>query len=112
MRHFFNQYGATAPGWATDEPYLGRKLAYAEEHTQVELEAPADAKAYSDHEDLRVRVRHDFYLSVPYADKVFAEFGPGVDLGFGNARGLNLSAACTLTNEGVQDYVDVEKFPS
>ena len=105
-------YGADAPGWVG--PYLARKLRYAQDHTTVELDPPVGGMEYAPAEDIVARVSHTFYLSIPYANWVFQKFAgaDGVDLAFGQGeRGMVIRADCTLTNQGVQDYVDVEQFP-
>jgi hypothetical protein len=69
--------------------------------------------AYAPGDYVRVRVRHDFYLSVPYAALLFSKLaGDGMQLDFGQGNyALIMRADCTLTNEGDQDFVDVERFP-
>ena len=63
---------------------------------------------YKEHEDITVYVKHDLYLAVPYANSLFSD----KDLGFGKGeRAAIINTKYTLTNEGVQDYVDVETFP-
>lgn len=104
-----------APGWA--DTRLARKLQYASDHTEIELAPPLhedpNSPGYLDHEDLKVTVRHVLYLSVPYANWVFAKLDPrhGTDLDFGGREyGLLVETTCALSNEGGQDYVDVEHF--
>jgi len=100
------------PAWVDDR--LVRKLCYAADpaYTAVELAPPADANGYQVHEDLRTTVRHKLFLSVPYAARIFAAFPGGVQLGFGGGEcATEITASCTMPNEGAQDYVDVEKFP-
>jgi len=112
LSNFFSQYGVDEPGWVG--PYLARKLAYAEQYTVTEISAPDDGATYGEREDIRANVRHTFYLSIPYASWVFRKFAgdEGVTLDFGSGqRGIIIEASCTLTNEGLQDYVDVEHFP-
>jgi len=126
LRRFFERYDRQAPGWARSD-YLGRKMGYAERYTGVtmlrrdgqderggvryrELVYPY---TYGEHEEVRVAVDHTFYLSVPYAGRVFAsldaedgrklEFAPG-------EYGIVIRSACSLTNAGVRDYVEVETF--
>ena len=108
---FFASHGQVTPGWVDER--LDRKWQYAEEHTQVALAPPAAGDAYGDDEDLWVTVRHAFYLSVPYAGWVFRTLDrqDGVDLDFADGQyALMIEATCTLTNEGVQDFVDEERF--
>jgi len=112
LEDFFAAYGREAPGWVDGQ--LHRRLSYAEAYTGVSLAPPANGLAYGDHEDLRVTVRHVYYLSIPYASWVFGRLDEAnaVELDFGDGeRGLEITAACTLTNEGVQDYVEAERFP-
>jgi hypothetical protein len=115
-----------APGWINQD--MGRRLAYAQDHTTVEMDPPTGQAppgagpinplppkngAYAPGEDLRIRVKHDFYLSVPYAARIFSQVtGDGMQLDFGQGQyALTIRADCTLTNEGEQDFVDVENFP-
>jgi|GEM_PF-904159 len=137
----YTAYGAGTPAWVQN--YLARKIRYAEDHTQVFLDPPANANmqnvtytnddgstAQGDKygpsarddsyrlspaagnvaaEDIRATVEHVFCLSVPYAGRIFSALSDGVDLGEGQ-RGLRIRASCLLTNEGAQDYVEVERF--
>ncbi len=93
---------------------MDRRLAYAAEYTTVNLSAPADGKKYADHEDIRISLTHTLYLSVPFAGKLFATLSSDGDpLGFGTGEyGMKIYANCTLTNEGVQDYIEAETIPS
>lgn len=129
LTSFFSQYGKPPPAWIAGR--LARKFSYADEHTTVDMDAPvhppkyrpygrADRLKYQDlqqadftPEDLTVRVHHTLYLSVPYAAWLFAKASSnGVPLPFGhNEFGMKVDVPCTLTNEGAQDYVDVESFP-
>jgi len=117
-------YPGLAPDWAYR--HLARKMKYAEDHTEVELGGgqqirgtlpdgtPATARTYAGREDVQVTVRHTLYLSVPYARSLFRRLGDGVDLpdlGPGEC-GVRIEVDCRLTNEGVQDFVDVEHFPA
>lgn len=120
LSSYFSRHGRPRPGWARPD-YLGRKLSYAIDYTDVELDEPIgytviDGETYyGPGEDLRVTVRHMLYLSVPYANRIFAELldpQHGQKLGFGpGAYGLEIQASSKLTNEGVQDFVDIEQFP-
>jgi len=100
-----------SPGWVNQD--LGRRLAYAQDHTTVDLAPPANGTSYDGNEDLTVRVRHDFYMAVPYAARIFSKLTrEGRELDFGRGQfAMAMQAQCTLTNEGAQDYVDVEPFP-
>jgi len=112
LTEFFESYGQRPPGWVSKQ--LHRRLSYAEAYTGVELSPPADRMAYGVHEDLRVTVRHTLYLSIPLANRIFQLLDPdhSVALGFGDGEyGLEVTARCALTNEGVQDYVEAERFP-
>jgi len=127
LRSILNAYGNQAPGWMQGA-YLGRKLGYADQYTDVQLlrydgQAASGQASYSElnypytygeNEEVRVAVYHTFYLSVPYANWFFFKLDSnnGRSLDFGPGQyGLVIQAACSLINEGVQDYVDVESFP-
>jgi hypothetical protein len=107
---FFTAYGEETPGWV--KANLERKWKYAVENTVVELAPPVSGDLYGDDEDIQVSIEHVFYLSVPVARTIFAALDDGVELDIGEGEyGLIMRATCTLTNEGVQDYVDEETFP-
>jgi len=118
LARFFSVQGIEAPAWVDER--LARKLGYAIEHTDVSVLPPEvddddDDEFYDDHEDLHVTVRHTLYLAIPTAAKLFAMFPGGVELDFGEdgaEYGTVITARCSLPNEGVQDYVDVETFPT
>ena len=80
---------------------------YAWEHTEVGLHPPANGQVYGDNEELRVWLRHTVYLSVPYAGRVFALLGAGGELPEGGF-GTDVEVTYTLTNQGVEDEIDVE----
>lgn len=110
VRHLLEHYDDEAPPWVASQ--LARKLNYASEHTEVQVSEPDDGFRYGEAEDVKVLVRHEFWLAVPYANALFASLDDGVDLQFAaGERALIIRAACTLTNEGVQDYVEQETFP-
>ncbi|MCP4375889.1 MAG: hypothetical protein GY794_06920 [bacterium] len=110
LANFFTAYGQATPGWVTAN--LERKWQYARDHTFVELAPPISGDEYGEAEDIQVSVQHTFYLAVPVARTIFAALDDGVELDIGNGEyGLIMRATCTLTNEGVQDYVDEETFP-
>jgi len=110
LEEFFTAYGEETPGWV--KANLERKWQYAIDHTFVELAPPDSGDLYGDDEDIQVSVEHTFYLSVPVARTIFAALDDGVELDIGIGEyGLTMRATCTLTNEGVQDYVDEETFP-
>ena len=49
---------------------------------------------------------------MPYARRLFAALDDGVELDFGpGERGVRVEVSCRLPNEGVRDYVDVERYP-
>jgi hypothetical protein len=112
LDEFFARYGRPTPAWAGRR--LGRRMRYAQDHTRVTMLPPAGGVAYGPAEDLSVFIEHTFHLSVPYASRLFELLsgGDGVELAFGRGQyGTQIRARCTLTNEGVQDYVDIEPFP-
>jgi len=112
IARMYDAYGLRPPNWVGG--YLARKLNYVRQHTVVTLDAPANGDTYGEQEDIRVRVRHTLYLSVPLARAVFEQLGSEdiVQLDFGaGERGMNVYAECTLRNEGLQDFVDIEHFP-
>lgn len=110
MDRLYSQYDRDMPHRISDG--LPRKLAYAREYTEVELELPGDDEQYGPSEDLRVKVKHTFYLAVPYANWVFSKLEDGVELDFAPSQyGLNMYAHCRLTNEGEQDFIEIEEFP-
>jgi len=108
----FSQSGQAVPGWISSS--LLRRLAYAMDHTEVRIDDPAAGGAtYTEHEDIVVHVDHTYYLSIPYINRLFMKLDSnnGRELDFSEGQyGLVISAQCRLPNEGVQDYVDVEKF--
>jgi len=112
---FFSVQGIEPPAWA--DQGLARRFTYAMDHTEVTVAPPEvdeddDDEYFDEHEDLHVTVRHTLYLAVPTAAKLFAMFPGGVELDFGDGEyGTVVTASCTLPNEGVQDYVDIERFP-
>jgi len=118
VTRFLSLQDLDKPTWADER--LSRKLAYAADHTEVTIDPPRPREAgdvkdgyFQDNEDVRVTVRHTFYLSVPTAAKFFRYVVPGgVDLEFGDGEyGTVMTASYAMPNEGVQDYVDIETFP-
>jgi hypothetical protein len=114
LERFFAAYGQDAPGWVDER--LARKLAYAEQYTDVALssEQTQDYPLYDEtytgfaaNTDLRADVRHTLRLSVPFAARIFAAGDDGVRLP-GGRYGMEMRTRCTLINQGRQDYVDVE----
>lgn len=106
LRRFHELHNIPVPNWINT--MLTGKYQYAWSHTDVSLQPPADGNAYGDHETLRVQVRHTLYLSVPYAGWIFGE--PLGESG-NNYYGTEVDASCALTNQGVEDEIDVEQFP-
>lgn len=101
----YAQAGRETPGWAGER--LGRKLAYADANTSVELSPPADGVRYAEREDLRVMTKHNLYLSVPYASRVLAALRGEEAVDFGEGRyALRVEIPCTLRNEGLTDTID------
>jgi hypothetical protein len=110
LDEFFANYGRDTPGWV--ESLFGQKLRYAQDYTAVTLSPANSGLVYGDNEDLHVEVEHTFYLSIPFASRLFSLFEDGVELSLGDGEyGLVIRADCWLTNEGVQDYVEREPFP-
>jgi hypothetical protein len=100
-------YGGRLPDWAGNR--LAGKLGYVQNHTEVTIQPPLNGDTYGDHEDIVVEVRHDLYLSIPYAARFFAAIDSdrGVDLGNGK-HAVEVAVHCRLTNEGVQDDIEEE----
>jgi len=112
LARLFGQYQRKEPKWAHD--YLGRKLQYAREHTQVYVDPPRpeETEMYAANADIHVTVEHDLYLAVPYANRVFAAVGGGRKLEFASGEyALEMRVESHLTSEGVQDFIDIEEFP-
>jgi hypothetical protein len=102
---FYALYDRPTPRWV--RTMLANKWDYALAHTEVTLIEPAVGGVYGDHEDLTVTVRHQLYLSVPYAKRLF-----GRELYGGSGHyAAEATATYTLTNQGVEDQIDVEVFP-
>ena len=116
LARFFSVQGRETPAWVDEG--LARRLGYAIEHTEVSVQPPEvdeddDDEFYDEHEDIHVTVRHALYLAIPTAAKLFSMFPGGVELNFGEGEyGTMITASCSLPNEGVQDYVDIERFPT
>lgn len=108
MARFYELYGEEVPGWISN--MLPAKYEYAWEHTEVTLHPPANGQIYGDNEELRVWLRHTVYLSVPYANRIFALVGAARGLPRGGF-GTDVEVTYTLTNQGVEDEIDVEQFP-
>lgn len=110
LSRIFGEYGADVPSWVNNT--LGRKLAYARDHTRVRVEPPqpVGTEAFRPGEDIHVTVTHDLYLAVPYANAVFSAVSGGKSLGGGNYA-VEIAVESRLSNEGVQDFIDIEEFP-
>jgi len=102
---FFSLYDRPSPRWV--RTMLPSKYEYAWDYTEVSLQPPDNGQQYGDHEDLTVSVRHMLYLSMPYARALFGKPLPG---GTGDYA-TEATATYTLTNQGVEDEIDVEVFP-
>ncbi len=109
LRRFYELYDEPVPGWI--ENHLPAKYEYAWNNTDVAIYPPEDGEEYGDAEDLRVRTRHTLYLSVPYARHVFAAFGAAREISADGAIGSDVEVTYTLTNQGVDDIIEVEQFP-
>ncbi|MBN1555310.1 MAG: pilus assembly protein [Phycisphaerae bacterium] len=106
ISEMYSSSGLETPGWV--EGYLGRKLAYAEHNTSVELSPPVNGERYEAHEDLRVVTKHNLYLAVPYAARVLAALDSEESVDFGDGRyALRVSIPCTLRNEGIPDTINL-----
>ena len=106
---FVTSYGGHRPGWV--DGYLGRKLYYALENTSVYVLPPDDGMEYGKQEDITVKLSHKFYMAVPFVAKLFRAFGDDDvrDLTApANEYAMMIRTSCTLTNEGVQSYVEEE----
>ncbi len=109
LTSYFGSFGQDIPAWINTQ--LPRRFSYAMDYTVVTVAPPASGGLYAEHEDIVVNVEYTFYLSFPYMAKIFKTIGHGVDLNFGQGNyGLPIQATCRLPNEGVQDFVDEEKF--
>ena len=109
LEQAYSAYGKEAPEWE----WLDSKFAYAEDNTWIRLAPPTDTEnsVYGEHEDLHVTVRHNLCLVVPYAGMLLASLDPdGLEVADGQYA-IKVETQCTLTNEGVRDWIDVEEFP-
>jgi hypothetical protein len=108
----FGRYDKDTPLWV--DRLLARKLTYAQDHTFVQIDPPADGSdEFAPNEDMQVWVRHTFYMSVPFAGRLFALMDKdGVKLDFGARRyGVDMVASCHMTNEGEHDNIELEEYP-
>lgn len=122
MDRFFEQYDRSTPLWV--RRHFSPKMAYARRYTEVELADPNIIPppqytyngelydGYGQNEDLKVRVTHTFFLSVPYAGWLLTQLDPdGVEMDFADGEyGMVIRATCWLTNEGLRDSIDIEDF--
>lgn len=104
------QSGNTVPNWV--DRLLPGRLSYADEHAKVTIIPPADNAQFGEHEDIKLILEYDLYLSVPFAGRLLAlmDSQNSVDLGDGKYA-LKVTLPCALTNEGRQDWIDTEIFP-
>jgi hypothetical protein len=116
LTSYYGSYGQGIPAWINTQ--LPRRFSYATQYTSVTPLNPITGEkfpdpfhTYAEHEDILVSVQYTFYLSFPFMAKIFKTIGHGVDLEFGQGNyGLPIQASCRLPNEGVQDFVEEEKF--
>ncbi len=108
LGRLFEDYRQTPPGWLGRR--LARKYAYAddEQNTVVVIAPPNTGDAYGPHENIRVTVRHRFDLAVPYANWLFDDDRAPDEWG---RYGTDMSAHCTLPNQGRDDRVRLEYNP-
>ncbi len=106
----YESYGMDVPRWLLR--VVGRKMAYAEEYTTVELEEPDGGEYYGEKELIGVHVRHQLYLGIPYGNQLYAAMDPtGQSLAFdGGVYSVEIHALGLLPNEGVRDYIEEETF--
>jgi hypothetical protein len=110
LEEHFGSYGESAPDWVRG--HLGKKLAYAEDHTEIRLEEPDNKEAFTPHENLTVSVRHDLYLSVPYAGWLLATLDRENSVRLEEGKyALRVTTHCTLPNEGENDWIEKDEFP-
>ena len=111
IENLFETFGRDVPSWVGGR--IARKLWYADRYTDVELAPPAAGDAYGNSEDLHVTVEHTFYLSVPYANRLYAwlDAANAMELDFGAGElGLLIRSTQVLTNEGPADYIEPDTF--
>ncbi len=106
-------YGEEPPIWVRN--LLSRKLYYADEYTEVWLDSPLAGETYGEKETLNAHVKHTFYLSIPYANRLYAfmDREDGVKLfNLGPSEyGMVMYATSIMVNEGVRDYIEPEEYP-
>ena len=107
LESLLGQYDLSS--WTALRERLGRKLAYAAQNTTVRLTPPTDGSQYGEHEDLTVTVRHNLYLSVPYASSLLAWLDSEHSVKVAPGRyAVWVEIPCTLTNEGISDRIELE----
>lgn len=111
MAQYFDTYQKQVPGWV--DMHLSRKWQYANDHTTIRLSPPANGVSYAPNEEIVVSMNHSLYMGVPYARNVFAAImgNDAVQLNGNGEYAASVDVITRMSNEGVQDYVDVEKFP-
>ncbi|MHC4986150.1 MAG: TadE family protein [Planctomycetota bacterium] len=104
MHALFGAYNKNSPAWV--DRLLARKLQYARDYTTVTVLPPMDGAEYGHNETLEVTVEHTFYLSIPYAARLYALFDrtDGVEMGERH-YGMVITASCPMTNEGITDTI-------
>lgn len=105
-------YDEDPPLWVRN--LLSRKLYYANNYTEVWLDSPEEGDTYGEKETLNAHVKHTFYLSIPYANRLYTLVNreDGVRLTLGpNQYGMVMYATSILLNEGVRDHIDPEEYP-
>jgi hypothetical protein len=111
LNDLFSSYGVETPSWVNRQ--LRHRLGYADEHTSVDVQPPANGDVYGDNEDVRVTVAHTFYMAVPYAASIYAAMDSqnAVELGFAAGEyGLIIRSSQALVNHGVADFIEPETF--
>ncbi len=103
VEQYYRQFNVPPPNWVNN--YVAGKVAYAWAHTQVHLEPGDEApNRYGPNEDLTAWVHHEFYMAVPFAGPLFADYRTP------DGYVSKITANCTLTNEGVSDVILEDQF--
>jgi hypothetical protein len=111
VQDLYAQYGRSGPGWISTR--LQAKCAYAEENTTVTVEPDSSPQGIGltyvgPDEDIRVRVVHNLYLSIPYANVVLARLDGDNAISLGDGKwALRVEIPCMLRNEGIDDRVEI-----
>ncbi len=73
IESLYQAYGDSPPNWLSRK--FADQYAYANAHTTVEVGPPADEESgvYGDREDIRVTVRHELHLVLPYVGRMLGE---------------------------------------